>query len=1003
MSTTTQSRRTPRRAPRAADAAPPAVDLLAEDDPTVGEQLRGAVPLRDFMRQAGTLTLAQRRVLVEQAIVLLQRNYVHLDLKTAMHAVNPLQRLRLLQVRLGRQRPDTMDPEPAFHAEMSQIFHSMRDLHTNYLLPRPYNGVVAFLPFQIEEYYEGGQRRYVVSHLVEGFSAPPFGVGVEVTHWNGVPIDRAVAVNAARFAGSNPAAQHSRGLQSLTIRPLVIHLPPDEEWVTVSYRAPDGSPQTLRHDWMVVTNLPSFTGNPDEVSATAATLGLDLDADEAGRAKTLLFAPAVAEARQAAQPSTVEDEPVALGQELTTVMPGVFRARPVQTASGVFGHIRIFTFSVEDPDAFVDEFVRLIGLLPQNGLIVDVRNNGGGHIHASEFTLQTLTPRRIQPEPVQFASRDLNLAICRRHKDSPSDIDLGPWFPSLDQATETGAEYSGAFPITPVAGANARGQQYHGPVVLITNARCYSATDIFAAGFADHQIGTVLGVDNNTGAGGANVWTHGLLTQLLQLPTPDPTSPYVALPNGANMRVSIRRTLRVGERSAGTPVEDLGVIPDELHRMTRRDVLEGNADLLDRAGVILAQGQARRLGVFADLDDDGALQVEVDATGIGRVDAYVDDRPRASVDVTDGHTTFTIPGVPDARRLRADGLLAGVLVASRTVRVGTGAGAGGGHDGTGTTVASTRATGGPGGMARLTAPSPTVLYVHGAGSQPAPVDLKRAWDSDLFLRDMGDRAAMVYYADILHPQPQADGVDGRGPDDAISALFAGAAEAMMRGETVAPTPLQSTDLADLATTLEGAAFAARLGAAMIEHAAVPVGLEDPLTGVLPLPAFVRELLLRELLRRLVPDAEAYFFDERKRTRMQERMRTALTAVAGPAVVVSHSLGTVIAYDVLREPAMVNREIPLLVTMGSPLGYSEIQDRVRKPLQVPAAVGRWSNVADLQDIVAFDNTLNNDFHGGMALIDFTVDNVSPNNHAAFGYLRTSAVRTAVSAALMAPVA
>ena len=42
----------------------------------------------------------------------------------------------------------------------------------------------------------------------------------------------------------------------------------------------------------------------------------------------------------------------ALGQELTTVMPGVFRARPVQTASGVFGHIRIFTFSVEDPDAF---------------------------------------------------------------------------------------------------------------------------------------------------------------------------------------------------------------------------------------------------------------------------------------------------------------------------------------------------------------------------------------------------------------------------------------------------------------------------------------------------------------------------------------------------------------------------------------------------------------------------------------------------------------------------
>ena len=941
MGTTTRSRRSNRRTPRAADVAPPVVDLLADLDPVVGDQVRGAVTLRDFMRQAGTLTLAQRRVLVEQAIVLLQRNYVHLDLKTAMHAVNPLQRLRLLQVRLGRQRPDTMDPERAFHAEMSQIFHSMRDLHTNYLLPRPFNGMVAFLPFQIEEYYEDGRRRYVVSHLVEGFSAPPFGIGVEVTHWSGIPIDRAVDVNAARFAGSNPDAQHSRGLQSLTIRPLVIHLPPDEEWVTVSYLAPDGSAQTLRHDWMVVTNLPPFTGNPDAVSATAAALGLDLDADEAGRAKTLLFAPAVAEARRAAQPA-LEDEPVAVGLELTTTMPGVFRARPVQTSSGVFGHIRIFTFSVDDPDAFVDEFVRLIGLLPQNGLIVDVRDNGGGHIHASEFTLQTLTPRRIQPEPVQFASRDLNLAICRRHKDNPSGIDLGSWFPSLDQATETGAEYSGAFPITPVAGANARGQQYHGPAVLIINARCYSATDIFAAGFADHQIGTILGVDNNTGAGGANVWTHGLLTQLLQLPTPDPSSPYVALPNGANMRVSIRRTLRVGERSAGTPVEDLGVMPDELHRMTLRDVLEGNADLLDRAGVILAQGQARRLDVFADLDDDDALQIEVETAGIDRVDAYVDDRPRASVDVVDGLTTFTIPDVPDARRLRADGLLAGALVASRIVRVSDDAD--GDDGGAGTTAVSARAAGGRGGIAGRAAPPPSVLYVHGAGNQPAQADLKSAWDNDLFLRDMGDQAAMVYYADILHGQPQANGAEGSRPDDAISALFAGAAEAMMRGESVAVTPLQSIDVAELATTPQGRAFAARFGSALIEHAATPAGLEDPLTGVLPLPAFVRELLLRELLRRLVPDAEAYFFDERKRARMQERMRTALTAVAGPAVVVSHSLGTVLAYDVLREPALVNREIPLLVTMGSPLGYSEIQDRVRKPLQVPAPVGRWTNVA-----------------------------------------------------------
>ena len=48
---------------------------------------------------------------------------------------------------------------------------------------------------------------------------------------------------------------------------------------------------------------------------------------------------------------------------------------------------------MNDPVGFVEEFVRLIGLLPQNGLILDVRGNGGGHIFASEFTLQTLTPQ----------------------------------------------------------------------------------------------------------------------------------------------------------------------------------------------------------------------------------------------------------------------------------------------------------------------------------------------------------------------------------------------------------------------------------------------------------------------------------------------------------------------------------------------------------------------------------------------------------------------------------
>jgi hypothetical protein len=347
-------------------------------------------------------------------------------------------------------------------------------------------------------------------------------------------------------------------------------------------------------------------------------------------------------------------------------MPGVFRAREVTTAHGTYGHLRIFTFSVDDPVAFRDEFVRLAAALPQNGLIVDVRDNGGGHIFASEFTLQTMTPRRISPEPVQFISTPLNLRICRRHQDNAAGIDLGPWVDSLDLATEIGATFSAAKPITPEDGANDLGQTYHGPVVLVTDARCYSATDIFTAGFADHAIGKILGVDDNTGAGGANVWTHGLLSQLLQLPPPaDNASPYKPLPNGANMRVAIRRTLRVGELS-GTPVEDLGVRPDAVHKLTRDDLLEGNVDLLDAAGALLASMPVRRLKVDTAIAG-GALSVTIDADGIDRVDLELDGRPCSSEDIGHNPVTVEIEGATDAQLLRADGYFDGELVASRRI------------------------------------------------------------------------------------------------------------------------------------------------------------------------------------------------------------------------------------------------------------------------------------------------------------------------------------------------
>ena len=185
--------------------------------------------LAQFLASTGTLSAAERSTIVDQAEVMLQALYVHLPLKRSMHATDPVQRLKLLRFHLAELS------ERQFHDEMIDIFVDLRDLHTNYILPSLYATKTAFLPFLLEEFFEGGMRTYLVSKMLAGFTHPTFKPGVVVTRWSGVPIDRAVEVNADRQAGSNPDARHARGLEALTIRAMAMSSPPDENWVIVGY------------------------------------------------------------------------------------------------------------------------------------------------------------------------------------------------------------------------------------------------------------------------------------------------------------------------------------------------------------------------------------------------------------------------------------------------------------------------------------------------------------------------------------------------------------------------------------------------------------------------------------------------------------------------------------------------------------------------------------------------------------------------------------------------
>ena len=89
----------------------------------------------------------------------------------------------------------------------------------------------------------------------------------------------------------------------------------------------------------------------------------------------------------------------------------------------------------------------------------------------------------------------------------------------------------------------------------------------------------------------------------------------------------------------------------------------------------------------------------------------------------------------------------------------------------------------------------------------------------------------------------------------------------------------------------------------------------------------------------------------------------------PILVIAHSMGSVIAYDSLWQMSH-NRDdglhVDLLLTMGSPLGQSYIQKRIKGHTKTgtqryPTNIRRWVNLSAVGDLTAIDPKLRNDFN------------------------------------------
>jgi len=151
-----------------------------------------------------------------------------------------------------------------------------------------------------------------------------------------------------------------------------------------------------------------------------------------------------------------------------------------------------------------------------------------------------------------------------------------------------------------------------------------------------------------------------------------------------------------------------------------------------------------------------------------------------------------------------------------------------------------------------------------------------------------------------------------------------------------------------------------------------------------------------LALRVLRQAYAYLRDQNIHNEVNTLVRPLLEDDE-PAIILSHSLGTIVALKLLREYAQNGkpRNTPLFLTLGSPLGIDSIRKNFSKPRGKPNNVQRWVNGADPDDFIALRNALTDETFGPGIENYSDIDNGDENPHSIVRYLSDSRIAKAIA--------
>jgi hypothetical protein len=322
-----------------------------------------------------------------------------------------------------------------------------------------------------------------------------------------------------------------------------------------------------------------------------------------------------------------------------------------------------------------------------------------------------------------------------------------------------------------------------------------------------------------------------------------------------------------------------------------------------------------------------------------------------------------------------------------------------------------------------------VVFVHGLAKKPPPEKLKEIWlwglsrgnpmptvfkapNEGLNLAAEGIPSSFNYYADVFYGADYESNFDSYYEADVRLEISSQGLDRVEAGlvPPKAITPREQAFLRDFEVNLLASLQQSRAGTlatARLERA-----------SELEIAAWLPDSVIQAIIKKAAMEAYYFLFDKefvradgvrfmvRKelRRRLLEQLAAA-KAQADTTVVVSHSMGTMVAYDVLRNcPECPS--VDTLFTLGSPLGVTEVQDELRASdaasVDFPAdKLTRWVNVFDpLDPICGADPRLSNDYLSvsGKSVEDVKESNWGSWRHTITHYFAGTAMRAKLAAAL-----